>query len=400
MNLASKPTDWHVVENVHEIESPALLVYPERIEENIRRMIRLAGNPDWLRPHLKTVKMPEVVVMLLEHGIRRFKCATIAEAEMAADAGAPDVLLANQPVGPNVGRLCALVRRYPRTRFSTIVDDASVGKALSAVFAADGKKLEVWLDIDCGMHRTGMPPGPGAIEFYRWLSSLPGLVAAGLHVYDGHIHESDPAERARQCEAEFAPVAVLRGELERDTKGSVRVIAGGTPTFPIHARRADVECSPGTCLLWDFGYADRFPDLDFLQAALVLTRVVSMPAPDRMRLDLVHKAIQEPLVLTRVASVPAQDRLCLDLGHKAIAAENPHPRVRFDLPDAAPVMHSEEHLVISTAHAAAYAVGNALFGIPRHICPTVALYAEAVVIRGGRAVERWKITARDRRLTI
>jgi D-serine deaminase-like pyridoxal phosphate-dependent protein len=374
MNMDSKATDWCRVENVHEIESPALLVYPERIEENIRRMIRLAGAPDRLRPHLKTVKMPRVVGMLLGQGIRRFKCATIAEAEMAADAGAPDVLLANQPVGPNVGRLCALVRRYPRTRFSTIVDDAWVAKALSAVFAADGKKLEVWLDIDCGMHRTGMPPGPGAIEFYRWLGSLPGLVAVGLHVYDGHIHESDPAERARQCEAAFAPVAVPRGELERDTKGSVREIAGGTPTFPVHARRGDVECSPGTCLLWDFGYADRFPDLDFLQAALVLTRVVSKPAPDR---------------------------LCLDFGHKAIAAENPHPRVRFpELPDAEAVMHSEEHLVIRSPRAAEYAVGDVLFGIPRHICPTVALYAEAVVIRGGRAVERWRITARDRRLTI
>jgi D-serine deaminase-like pyridoxal phosphate-dependent protein len=152
------------------------------------------------------------------------------------------------------------------------------------------------------------------------------------------------------------------------------VIADGAPTFAIQARRGDVECSPGTCLLWDFGYADRFPDLDFLQAALVLARVVSKPGPDR---------------------------LCLDLGHKAIAAENPHPRVRLpELPDAEAVMHSEEHLVIRTSRAAEFAVGSALFGIPRHICPTVALYAEAVVIRGGRAVERWKVTARDRRLTI
>jgi D-threonine aldolase len=293
---------------------------------------------------------------------------------MAADAGAPDVLVASQPVGPHVGRLRALVRDYPRTRFSTIVDDAAAAEALSAAFTAEGRKLEVLLDIDCGMHRTGLPPGQEAIEFYRRLGSLPGLVAGGLHVYDGHIHESDLPERARQCEAAFAPVALMRGELERETKGPLRVVAGGAPTFPIHARRGDVECSPGTSLLWDFGYADRFPDLDFLQAALVLTRVVSKPG---------------------------SDRLCLDLGHKAIAAENPHPRVRFpELPDAEAVMHNEEHMVITTAHAGGYAVGNILFGIPRHICPTVALYAEAVVIRGGRAVGRWKITARDRRIKI
>jgi D-serine deaminase-like pyridoxal phosphate-dependent protein len=350
------------------------LVYPDRIEENIRRMINMAGDPDRLRPHLKTVKMADVVVMLLGRGIRRFKCATIAEAEMAAEAGAPDVLLANQPVGPHVGRLRALVERYPGTRFSTIVDDAETAEALSAVFAADDKKLEVWLDVDCGMHRTGVPPGREAIRFYHRLGLLPGLLTAGLHVYDGHVHGSDPLERERQCEQAFVPVAVLRTELERETKGPVRVVAGGTPTFPVHARRGDVECSPGTCLLWDFGYGDLFPDLDFLEAALVLTRVVSKPG---------------------------LDKLCLDLGHKAVASENPQPRVRFlELPDAEAIMHNEEHVVIRTGGSGVYAVGNALFGIPRHICPTVALYAEAVVIRSGRAVKRWKIAARDRRLTI
>ncbi len=365
---------WHLVENVGEIESPALLVYPERIEENIGRMIGLAGSPERLRPHLKTVKMPEVVVMLLGHGIVRFKCATIAEAEMAAGAGAPDVLLASQPVGPQMGRLRALARQHPRTRFSTIVDDAAVAEALSAAFADDGMQIEAWLDIDCGMHRTGIAPGSEALTIHQRIAELPGLRFAGLHVYDGHIHESDLHERERQCAAAFAPVAGLRVELERVTGGPVRVVVGGTPTFPIHARRGDAECSPGTCLLWDFGYADQFPDCDFLQAALVLTRVVSKPAPDR---------------------------LCLDLGHKAIAAENPHPRVRFPaVPDAAALIHSEEHLVISTARAEEFAVGDALFGIPRHICPTVALYAEAVVVRDGRAGERWKITARDRRLTV
>jgi D-threonine aldolase len=372
--MSSKATNWHVVDNADEIESPALLVYPDRIEENIRRMIKIAGGPERLRPHLKTVKMADVVTLLLGQGIRRFKCATIAEAEMAAEAGAPDVLLANQPVGPHVWRLRVLVERYPGTRFSTIVDDAAAAAALSATFAADDKKLEVWLDVDCGMHRTGVPPGPDAIKFFRQLGVLPGLVMAGLHVYDGHLHESDPVVRGRQCEVAFAPVAALRRELERETKGPVRVVAGGTPTFPMHARRGDVECSPGTCVLWDFGYADLFPDLDFLEAALVLTRVVSKPG---------------------------SDRICLDLGHKAVASENPQPRVRFiTLPDAAVIMHNEEHLVITTAGSGVYAVGNVLFGIPRHVCPTVALYAEAVAVRGGRAVGRWRIVARDRRLRI
>jgi D-serine deaminase-like pyridoxal phosphate-dependent protein len=374
MAAPSQTADWYAADNAAGIESPSLLVYPDRIEENIGRMIRFAGSPERLRPHLKTVKLSEVVGMLLAHGIRRFKCATIAEAEMAAKALAPDVLLACQPVGPNVRRLLTLAQQFPQTHFSTILDDATAAATLSAAFAAHNQRLDVWMDIDCGMHRTGVPPGPAAIDLYRRMAALPGLVATGLHAYDGHIHETDPPARTLECETAFAPVTLLRRELTEMTGKQVRLVAGGTPTFPIHAHRSDAECSPGTCLLWDFGYADRYPDLDFLQAALVLTRIVSKPRPNR---------------------------LCLDLGHKAIASENPHPRVRFPrLPDAVAVMHNEEHLLIETAHAATYTIGAALYGVPRHVCPTVALHAEAVVIRDGRAAERWKITARDRRLSI
>jgi D-serine deaminase-like pyridoxal phosphate-dependent protein len=152
------------------------------------------------------------------------------------------------------------------------------------------------------------------------------------------------------------------------------LVAGGTPTFPIHASHNDRDCSPGTTVLWDFGYGDKFADLPFQHAALLLTRVVSKPTPDR---------------------------LCLDLGHKAVAAENPHPRVRFiELPDAVAVMQSEEHLVIETPRAAEFAIGQTLHGIPRHICPTVALHSEALIVEGGRVVETWPILARARRLTV
>jgi len=151
-------------------------------------------------------------------------------------------------------------------------------------------------------------------------------------------------------------------------------VAGGTPTFPIHAKDDSYECSPGTCVLWDFGYAENFADLDFLMAALILTRVVSKPGVNR---------------------------LCLDLGHKAIAAENPPPRVQFpNLPDATALSHSEEHLVIETKYAGRFSVGDCLFGVPRHICPTVALYSEASIVRDERVTERWRIVARDRRLTV
>ncbi len=365
---------WHEVENAHEIPSPALLIYADRVEENIRRMIAIVRDVKRLRPHIKTHKMPEVMRLQLAHGVTKFKCATIAEAEMAAVAGAEDVLLAYQPVGPNIERLLELSARFPSVRFSCLADNAASIGDLSDAAARASARLEVLIDLDIGQHRTGVAPDSHAFDLYRLIASLPALTPGGLHAYDGHIHNTDVAERAAACEAAFAPVEVLRRKLEQEKISVPRVVTSGTPTFPMHAARGDVECSPGTCVFWDAGYARKLPDLDFLPAAVLLTRVVSKPTANR---------------------------LCLDLGHKAVASEMPHPRVIFfDLGDSNPVVHSEEHLVLETPDAERYAVGDVLYGIPWHICPTVALHSEVVVVRNARAEERWKVAARDRALTI
>ena len=100
------------------------------------------------------------------------------------------------------------------------------------------------------------------------------------------------------------------------------LVAGGSPTFPIHAQHTDRECGPGTTVLWDAGYARDCADLPFEPAAILLTRVISKPGADR---------------------------LCFDLGHKAVAADKPLPRARLlGLNEATHTVHSEEHLVLET----------------------------------------------------
>jgi D-serine deaminase-like pyridoxal phosphate-dependent protein len=367
-------SSWFKIENTADVLSPGLVIYLDRIKENIRRMISIAGSLERLRPHIKTHKMSELVHLQLAEGISKFKCATIAEAEMAATAGAKDVLLAYQPVGPNIDRFLILAGDFPEVRFSCVADNAASIGDLSDAAARASARIEVLLDLDIGQHRTGTAPEDHAIELYHLIASLPALTPGGLHAYDGHLSQTDVAERTAACEAAFAPVGVLRRKLDHEGLPVPRVVTSGTPTFPMHARRPDVECSPGTCVFWDAGYARKLPDLDFLPAAVLLTRVVSKPTANR---------------------------LCLDLGHKAVASEMPHPRVVFlNLDDATPVVHSEEHLVVETPHAEKFAIGDCLYGIPWHICPTVALHSEAVVVRNGRAGERWKVTARDRSLTI
>ncbi len=379
----SEPSWWEATE-VAELPSPSLLVYPQRVEENLKRMLAIAGAAERLRPHIKTHKMREPIELLKRLGVTKFKCATIAEAELAANAGVTDLLLAYQPIGPAARRVAELVRRFPLVWFSVVCDDPAAIRELSTAMSSlldpgsaqprSQRVIEVLIDLDVGQHRTGVPAGEEAVALYRLVASLQGLKPGGLHAYDGHLSEPNPAQRAAACELAFAPVAALREELQAAGRSVPRIVAGGTPTFPFHAKRGDVECSPGTCVFWDAGYASKLRDLDFLPAALVLTRVVSKPG---------------------------NNRLCLDLGHKAIASEMPHPRVKFlGLEEEQAVMHSEEHLVIESVRSGEFKVGDCLYGVPWHICPTVALHSEAFVIEHGKVVGTWQVAARERRLTV
>jgi D-serine deaminase-like pyridoxal phosphate-dependent protein len=370
----SQPAPWYAVSNIADIPSPSLLVYEDRVVENIRRMIAMVGGPARLRPHMKTHKMPEIIKLHLQQGITKFKCATIAEAEMTAAAGALDVLLAYPLVGPNVARFLRLMQQFPETRFCAVADDEGALRALSEAAGVAGLEVEVMLEVNCGMSRTGIAPGAAAVALYQVLAALPHLIPAGLHAYDGHIHDAELKAREAQVEAAYLPVEALRDQLLALGLPVPHYVVSGTPTFGIHARRGSYECSPGTCVLWDWGYGTKHPDLDFLHAALLVTRVISKPAPLR---------------------------LTLDLGHKAVAAENPHPRVHFlNLPEAVAVMHSEEHLAVETEEAAGVAVGSVLYGVPWHICPTVALHSAAHVVRDGKVAAVWKVAGRERVITI
>jgi D-serine deaminase-like pyridoxal phosphate-dependent protein len=362
-----------MVENEDLVASPALLLHWGSVEENLRRMIAIAGDPARLRPHVKTHKLPQIVARQVAWGITKCKAATIAEAEMSAAAGARDVLLAAPLVGPAIGRFLALQAAFPEVVFSALADDEGALRAVSGAAVAAGQQVTVLLDLDVGQGRTGVRPDETADAFYQLMVALPGIRPGGLHAYDGHLHQTEVAARTAACDEGFAKVAALRDQLANAGLMVPAVVVGGTPTFPMHARRSGVECSPGTCVLWDAGYAANLPDLDFLPAAILLTRVISRPAADR---------------------------LCLDLGHKAVASEMPHPRVIFPaLLEARVVMHNEEHLVLETPRAAEFPVGSVLYGVPWHICPTVALHSHVHLAQDGRAVDRWPVVARARWIT-
>jgi len=360
---------------LHDIEgipSPALLIFPEKVRRNVKKLIAMARGADRLRSHVKTHKMPDLVRLVEGLGITKHKCATIAEAEMIAQAGGTDVFIAYPAVGPTPARLARLMTRYPSTTFRAAVDDPDAAEALSRAVVKVGRRLPTLLDLDVGMGRTGIEPGDAAADLYRRLADLPGLEPDGFHAYDGHHHHASLDERRAAVHASTEPVFHLREQLEAEGLPVPRLILGGTPTFPVHAEWTEpgVECSPGTCVLHDISYATKFPDLTFEHAALILGRVISRPRTGR---------------------------LCIDIGYKAVAADPVGPRMRFlDVPEATLGPQSEEHQVVDTPHAADFPPGTPVLAIPTHVCPSCAHYSEALAVEAGRVVARWPVTARDR----
>ncbi len=366
--------NWYEVSNVEEVDSPGLLIFPDRVRENIRILKTFVDDVQRLRPHVKTNKSPDITRMLVDAGITRFKCATIAEAEMLALNGAKDIILAHQPVGPKAKRLLKLTQQFPGVLFSCLVDDAGNAARISEVFSEGGSRANVYIDLNVGMNRTGILPEK-ALPLFSTLRSLKGIAPVGLHAYDGHLRDPDLDVRRAQCDEGFNKVVALQHQIESTYAVKLPIVAGGTPSFPIHAKRKGIECSPGTFIYWDKGYQTLLKEQPFLFGAIVITRVIS---------------------------IPTSDTICVDLGHKGIASENPiDKRVYFlNAEGLTPIGHSEEHLVLKTEGAHTFKVGDVLYGVPHHICPTVNLYDSPNIIENGKYTGNWETVSRKRKLSI
>ncbi len=357
-----------------QLNSPCLMVDPLVVKKNIQEMINMIGDVNRLRPHIKTHKTAEGILLMTEAGIHQFKCATIAEAELLATNGVKDVLLAYQPVGPNVERLFELQKKYPSVQFACLTDHIDAANMMGDYFQQFASSMKVYVDLNVGMNRTGIVPTE-AFELINIIKNHPGLVFAGLHAYDGHHRQTDYHEKEMACEKGLEPVYALIQQLMVAGFDRPVLIAGGSPSFSVHCKSADRVCSPGTNIFWDHGYATVCPEQHFEPAVKILTRVISLPAPNK---------------------------ICIDLGHKAVASENElSKRIFFPShPQLKPVSQSEEHMVLETADNHIFKPGDILTGIPYHICPTVALHETLHVLNGAMVDGEWKVAARKRKISI
>jgi D-serine deaminase-like pyridoxal phosphate-dependent protein len=359
--------------------TPALIIYSDIVEANIRNTIRLlGGDANRWRPHVKTAKLAMTMKLMMQYGVKQFKCATSLELLSLCDSGAEDVLFAYQALGPNAVRVREIANRYTNVAISALLDDEQ------DLHAWKGSRVGLFLDMNSGMDRTGIPLA-GIEKVIRLIASMEkcDIPFRGLHCYEGHLAGFELPERTRRSHAIYDQLLRLVDELSNHGIAVPELVTTGTPAFPCALTYAAWRgpaflwrLSPGTVVYCDSSSIAQMPaDYGYCPAAVVLTRVVSRPSANLITCDAGHKTL----------SVDRGVPNCVVAGH----------------PEAQPLGPSEEHLPITIlAGGSVPALGELLYLIPRHVCPTVNNFDHALIATDGRIMDIQRVTARGREIPL
>lgn len=367
--------DRYRIPGVEDVLTPALVVYPEMIESNIARTVDLlGGDGDRWRVHVKTAKLGFTLRLLVERGVRNFKCATTLELLEGCRNGAADVLFAHPAVGATARRVREIAESFPKVRISVLAENEEQVRQWRT------GPVGVFLDINPGMNRTGIEQSR-AEEVVRLVRASMGF--RGLHYYDGQYGALEEQERVSAAHAGYEHLLHIVNAIETDGTDVPEVITAGTPTMAsslaysgFRGKKFIHRVSPGTVVYNDASSLAQLPrELGYRPAVLVLTRVVSRPRASMITCDAGHKTVSAD------AGVPT----CLVVGH----------------PELTPLSPSEEHLPMAVAEGSAGPrVGDALYLMPRHVCPTVNNFDCALLVRNGRIESIEQVSARGREVPL
>ena len=336
-----------------DLQTPALLIDLDAVRHNLATMRHyLDGRMDRWRPHVKTCKVPEVLALLLEAGVRRFKVATTRECEVLIQTATEpiDVLFAMAQHGSNLQRIAEIARANRKHRFSVISEEPEHAIQLRQ------RELGVFVDLDPGYHRTGVPLRDR--DRIHPVIQAAGDALRGLHCYEGHLHHGTLDERATAARPIYAELVALA----RSLTAPGELVTSGTPTFPLALayeplREFAHTVSPGTVVYWD-ARSQQLGIAGFACAVSVQARVVSSPSDDRITLDAGSKALDAAV----------GDPCAFAIGPWRLHALHP----------------SEEHLPMRVEAEPKPPLGSLVRLVPTHVCPTVNLADEAVLIEGGQ----------------
>lgn len=354
-----------------ELDTPCAIVDLDIAERNVRRVQETATQAGVkLRPHTKTHKSAFFARMQAEAGAQGMTCAKLGEAEVLADAGFDDLLVAYPLIGAHkMERLAALARRVKRLIVS--LDSYEVAEALSAVGEQLGRPVEVYVEIDTGLHRVGRTPGADSLAFCKGLSRFGGIRIAGLMSHAGPTWKArSEAEILNFARDEVGIMEGIAGALGRE---DLEISVGATPIAHLVGQTPGVtEMRPGTYI-----FGDR----------------------NLMGLGLAGEQDCALRILTTVVSHPVSDRAVVDAGAKSLAMDphrdGGHGHV-VAMPGVKVARLSEEHGVLELPAGTALTVGQRLEIIPNHVCPAVNLFDRVYGVRNGKVEREILIEARGK----
>lgn len=352
---------------IEELDTPALLLDRAACQGNLQAMADFfAGAATQLRPHFKNHKCTALARRQLEAGWAvGMTCAKLGEAEVLAEAGITDILIANQVVGRRKLRRLAELARHVDLKVA--VDDPGQINWLSEAVVAAGASLAVLVEVDIGMGRCGAAPGEPALELARAVVDAKGLHFLGLQAYEGHVvYNVDAEQRSRGAREAMQRVLDTRGLIERSGL-EVGVISGGSSaTYRTTGRLEGIdEIQAGSYATMDWRYRQMVPE--FAVALSVLARVISRRGSTAV----------------------------LDVGLKGVGADFGPPRVKGYPEAEIPRFVSEEHGVVAAAPPD-WRVGDVVELLPSHACTTCNLHRQMIVHADGRVVDVWPIEGSGR----
>ena len=357
-------------------DTPDVVLDLDTVRANIARIASLASEAGvTVRPHTKTHKLPQIARIQLEAGAAGVQVAKLGEAEVMAGAGIEDILVGYPLVGKR--KLDRLADLAGRVSVSVTVDSEVVALGISRMAAARGLTIPVLLELDSGMHRLGVPPGPDAVELAERVAALDGIELIGVFTHEGHVYTQavDAAEQERMT-LEACAAAVETAEQIRSRGIGADVVSVGSAATFRHAIRCPgvTEVRPGTYVFNDRSQLAQGSAGPADLAAFIVTTVVARPAPDRIVIDAGTKVLTSDRMLV---PDPPPTFGCV-YGHD----------------DWDVVRLSEEHGVVSVPGDARVQIGDRLAVVPNHVCPTINLANYVTVAENGQLADRWPVAAR------
>lgn len=387
------------------LETPALLVDRERLDRNLEGMNRLAREARVrLRPHAKSHKCPALARLQIGGGARGLCVAKVSESVPFLDAGIEDLLVAYPLVGSKAEALARIAARHPEGRFAAVADSEEGLEGLGRAATREGIGLDVWLKIDVGLHRCGIPPDdPRLLTLARRAHHTPAIRLRGLLTHAGHVYRARPQEVAEIGRLEGERLVEAANRLNRAGLGPLEVSLGSTPTIPHSGRVAGVhEIHPGVYVFGDRQQvALGAMSADHISLT-VLATVVSRAEPGRLVVDAGSKTLSSDRGAHGTDLIEGYGTVRPISQHRR-PQEGPLPFVNpcsRDRGEPGPVLTrlSEEHGVHDGETDPGLSPGDRVEVIPNHACPVVNL-ADSLFVTEGEGADRvvtevWPVSAR------